>query len=71
MDDDIDLYRHAKAAQKRAEEAGFSNTAAALGRIADMVAQEINMDWGVVLPFAPRTAAPSTRPLPVGRQARR
>ena len=75
MDNLIDLYRQAKAAQRRAEQGGFLDTAAALARIADMiagpVAQEASMDQGGTLPFAPGAGATSARALPINRQARR
>lgn len=68
MDDPYDLLWQARLAQRRAEQAGLSNTAAALTRIADMIAdmmgQETNMDQGAVLPSF--SAAPSAR----GRQTR-
>lgn len=69
MNDHFDLLCQAKAAQKRAEQAGFPNTAAALTRIADMIAgmmvQEANMDRGAILP-----SAPSATPFAGGRQVR-
>lgn len=75
MDSHINLFRQTRATQSRAERGGFLATAAAPGRIAnmiaDLIAQEANMDRGVILPFAPRTAVPFMSVLPIGRQARR
>ena len=65
MDDHLDLLDQTKAAQKRAEQAGLSDTAAALARIADMMAQKASMDRGMVLPSAPAAA-----PFASGRQVR-
>ena len=56
MDDHLDLLGQTKAAQKRAEQAGLSDTAAALARIADMMAQKASMDRGMVLPSEPAAA---------------
>lgn len=67
MDTASDLLRQAKAAQRRAEQAGSPNTASVLARIAGMVADlmagEAGMDQGGALPLAGA--------LPRSRRARR
>lgn len=59
MSDPLDLYRHARAAQARAERSGFPGTAAALAAIAEMIAQQVEVrpDQGLADPHGSSSPA--------------
>ena len=61
-----DLYRRAKSAQWEAERGGFTNTAAALAAIAEMLAAEAGLDpWVIPESYGPPAPwPPDAPPLP-------
>lgn len=69
LDDQADFFRQAKAAQRQTKRLAFSDTAFVppeiTDLIADMRAQQANLNQAVIAHLAPRAAAPSTGALPV------
>lgn len=61
MHDPFNLYHQALAAQQRVEQAGFADTAAALGAIVKMLGLEAGMTATAAKPIGVGRAAPRAR----------
>lgn len=61
MDDPDELYRRAKLAQRKAEQAGFVVTASAWALVAESVLQGADVDAIAMLHLAGETTASSSR----------